>query len=110
MRNDGRIEQGRGFQRVFAGEERAEEEPACLGKALALFYLSRDFLEMTQPALIERNVPPAEFCTDERELSLCLRLRQRERTPHDVLDAGGIRGDEWGTTTRLSSGWRMDVR
>ena len=72
MRNDGRIEQGRGFQRVFAGEERAEEEPARFGKARALCLICpRDFLEMTQPDF-DRGAMcrPLKSAPHERELSL----------------------------------------
>jgi hypothetical protein len=49
VRNDRGIEEGRGFERVFAGEERSDVELAGLGERTGVRHMNLHMLEMAPP-------------------------------------------------------------
>ena len=61
MRHNRGIEQGRRFECILAGEERADEELACFGNRFAVWDMGSHFFKMPQPTLIEIDMSLAEI-------------------------------------------------
>jgi hypothetical protein len=88
--DDGGVEKRGGFERVFTGEEGADEEPPGLGKVRAGGNMRADFLKMTEPALIKVDVPAAKIRAEEIDLLHGLRFVEGPGADDDILNTDGI--------------------
>ena len=92
--DDRGIEERGGFQRVFAGEKRADVELAGFGERAAAEDVRLSPARSGAARTAQIQVPLAEIRGDGGELLLDLGLAERERAPDDVDDARRVAGDE----------------
>src|SRR5687767_1578353 len=94
MRDNRRIEEGRGFERVFPGKKRTEEKFTSGGDLCPLRQMGANEREAALPHGVDIHVPRGKVFFNARQFDAAFSLAQAQAALDDIADALRISWDE----------------